>query len=70
LGATRGSLAGAPARGTKYTIALDAKKVQALLGKKLNIAMTASGVSDALWFNAHESLAASVRPQITLVFRS
>jgi probable HAF family extracellular repeat protein len=70
LGATLGSLAGAPARGTKYTIALDAKKVQALLGKNLNIAMTGSGVADALWFNAHESLAASVRPQITLVFRS
>jgi probable HAF family extracellular repeat protein len=70
LGPTLGSLAGAPARGTRYTIALDAHQVRGLLGKNLNIAMTGSSVPDSMWFNAHEALSASNRPQVTLTFGS
>ena len=70
LGPKLGSLMGAPARGTRYTIVLDAAKVRGLPGKNLNIALTGSPVSDSLWFNAHEASSASNRPQMTLTFRS
>jgi hypothetical protein len=70
LGSQVGLLCGANRSATAYTVTLDAAALRALLGGKLNLAVTGSTVDDPLWFRSREAGTPSYRPQLISTFTS
>jgi hypothetical protein len=62
-----GTLTGATALGTTYSVNLDPSGVGALLGAEANLAITSTG-TDTLWFASREATTNSQRPRLVLEF--
>jgi fibronectin type 3 domain-containing protein len=67
IGAAVGSLSGATATNTPYSVTLNAGQLSALAGQPMTLVITSTG-SDNLRLWSNESTTASFRPQLTLDF--